>query len=125
VKAPACDPGNSLVAHGATATLFIPEIAKSTSTPKRVPHLICFAFLEVGFIGRVVRVGFAFDFDMSFNGRVHGAVQPKLAQLPLVVAAFTEEGPIPVLVQPKVLLFAPVRAFFRVSSARHKLEKIS
>jgi hypothetical protein len=68
VKTPACDPGNSLVAHGATATLFIPEKAKSASTPKRIPHVIGFAFLEVGLIGRVVWVGFAFDFDMSFNG---------------------------------------------------------
>ena len=74
VKAPACDPGNSLVAHGATSTLFIPEKAKSAGTPKRVPHGIGFAFLEVGLIGRVVRVGFAFDFDVSFKGRAHGAV---------------------------------------------------
>jgi hypothetical protein len=74
VKAPACDPGNSFVAHGATATLFVPEIAKSACAPKRVQHVICFAFLEVGLIGRVVWVSLAFDFDMSFNGRAHGAV---------------------------------------------------
>ena len=117
MKAPACDPGNSLVAHEATATLFIPEIAKGASTPKRVQHVICFAFLEVGFIGRVVRVGFAFDFDVSFNGRARGAIQPDLTWLSLVVTGFTEEGPIPALVQPKILLFEPVWAFFRVSSA--------
>ena len=117
VKAPTCDPGNSLVAHGATATLFIPEIAKGASTPKRIPHVICFAFLEVGFIGRVVRVGFASDFDVSFNGRARGAIQPDLTGLCLVVAGVPEEGPIPALVQPKILLFEPVRVFFRVSSA--------
>jgi hypothetical protein len=98
VKAPTCDPGNSLVAHGATSTLFIPEIAKSASTPKCVPHVISFAFLEVDLIGRIVRVGFAFDFDVSFNGRAHGAVQPNLVWLPLVVACFTEEGPVTTLV---------------------------
>ena len=74
VQAPTCDPGNSLVAHGATSTLFIPEIAKSARTPKCVPHVITFAFLEVDFVSRIVRVGFAFDFDMSFNGCAHGAV---------------------------------------------------
>ena len=74
VKAPTCDPGNSLVAHGTTSSLFIPEKAKSTRTPKRVLHVICFAFLEVGLIGRIVRVGLAFDFEVSFNGRAHGAV---------------------------------------------------
>src|SRR5689334_1750554 len=117
VKAPTCDPGNFLVAHGATATLFMPEIAKGASTPKRLPHVICFALLEVGFRGRVVRVGFAFDFDVSFNGRARGAIQPDLAWLSLVVAGLTEEGPIPALIQPEILLFEPVRAFFRVSSA--------
>ena len=45
VEAPTCDPGNSLVAHGATATLFIPEKAKGASAPERVPHVIPFAFL--------------------------------------------------------------------------------
>ena len=74
MKAPTCDPGNSLVAHGTASSLFVPEKAKSTRTPKRVLHVICFAFREVGLIGRVVRVGFAFDFDVSFNGRAHGAV---------------------------------------------------
>jgi len=73
VKAPTGNPGNSLVAHGAKSTLFISEIAKCASTPEGVPHVICFAFLEVGFIGRIVGVGFAFDFNVSFNGRAHGA----------------------------------------------------
>lgn len=117
VKAPTRHPGNSLVAHGAIATLFIPEIAKGTSTPKRILHVICFAFLEVGFVGRIVRVGFAFDFDVSFNGRARGAIQPDFTGLSLVVAGFAEEGPIPALVQSKILLLEPVRAFFRVSSA--------
>ena len=97
VKAPTGNPGNSFGAHGAMATLFIPEIAKSASTPEGVPQMVRFAFFEVGFIGRIVRVGFAFDFNVSFNGRAHGAVQPDLAWLPLVVAGFTEEGPVTTL----------------------------
>ena len=43
MKAPTCDPGNSLVAHGTASTLLIPEKAKSTSTPKRVLHVIGFS----------------------------------------------------------------------------------
>jgi len=97
VKAPTGNPGNSLVAHGARSALFIPEIAKSASTSKGVPHMVCLAFFEVGFVGRIVRVGFAFDFNVSFNGRAYGAVQPDLAWLPLVVAGFPEEGPVTTL----------------------------
>ena len=45
-----------------------PEKAKSLSTPKRVQHMISFAFFEVGFIRRIVWVSFASDFYVSFNG---------------------------------------------------------
>ena len=97
MKAPTGNPSNSLVAHGAISALFIPEIAKSASTPEGVPQMVRFAFFEVGFIGRIVRVGFAFDFNVSFNGRAYGAVQPNLTGLPLVVACFPEEGPVTTL----------------------------
>ena len=97
VKAPARDPSDFGSAHRAKSALFMPEEAKGTSPLKRVQHVICFAFLEVGFIGRIVGVGFAFDFNVSFNGRAHGAVQPNLTGLPLVVAGFTEEGPVTTL----------------------------
>src|SRR5262249_48945691 len=103
MKAPTCGPGDSRVAHGTTSTLFIPEIAKSTITPKRFPLLIFFAFLEVDLISRFVGFGFAFDFDVSFNGRARGVVEPDLAWLPLVVAVFTKEGPVPPLARPKIL----------------------
>ena len=97
MKPPASDPGDFCMAQGAESTLFIPEIAKSTGTPKRFQHVSPFPFFEVGFTGRIVRVGFAFDFNVSFNGLAHGAVQPDLAWLPLVVASFTEEGPVTTL----------------------------
>jgi len=116
VKAPTCDPGNSLAAHGTTSSLFIPEKAKSTRTPKRVLHVICFAFLEVGLVGRVVRVRFAFDLDASFNGGATSAVQPELARLSLVVTRFTEERPIATPALPKVSLLEPVRGLLRVPS---------
>jgi hypothetical protein len=46
-------------------TLFRPEIAKNTRASERVPHVIRFAFLEVGFAGRIVGVRVAFNLDMS------------------------------------------------------------
>jgi hypothetical protein len=61
MKPPACDSGDFCMAQGAESTLFIPEIAKSTGTPKRFQHVSPFPFFEVGFIGWIVRVGFAFD----------------------------------------------------------------
>jgi hypothetical protein len=48
MKAPACDPSDFCIALGAESTLFIPEIAKSTGTPKRFQHVSPFAFFEVG-----------------------------------------------------------------------------
>jgi hypothetical protein len=96
--------------------LLSPEKAKSTRTPKRVLHVICFAFLEVGLAGRVVRIRFAFDLNVSFDGCATGAVQPELARLSLVVTCFTEERPIASPALPKVSLLEPVRGLLRVPS---------
>ncbi len=63
MKVPACDPGDFYVAPGAESTLLIPEIAKSAGTPKRFQHVSPFAFFEVGFIGWIVRVRFAFNLN--------------------------------------------------------------
>jgi hypothetical protein len=63
VKAPAGDPGDCCIAQRAESTLFIPEIAKSAGTPKRFQHVSLFPFFEVGFIGWIIRVSFAFDLD--------------------------------------------------------------
>ena len=68
MKAPACDPGDFGIALRAKSALFMPEIAKSAGTPKRFQHVSPFAFFEVGFIGWIVRVGFAFYLDVSFDG---------------------------------------------------------
>jgi len=64
MKAPAGDPGDFCIALRAESTLLIPEIAKSADTPKRFQHVSPFAFFEVGFIGWIVRVGFAFNLDV-------------------------------------------------------------
>jgi len=117
MKAPACDPGDFCIALGAESTLFMPEIAKSAGTPKRLQHVSPFAFLEVGFIGWIVRVSFAFDLDVSFDGSALGVVQPDFSRPSFVIAGFTEEGPVTIPAPVKVFRFEPARAFVRVSSS--------
>jgi len=72
MKTPARDPGDFGIAQCAESTLFMPEITKSVGTPKRFQHVSPFAFFEVGFIGGIVRVRFAFDLDLSFDGSALG-----------------------------------------------------
>src|ERR1700730_9954394 len=116
MKAPACDPSDFCVALRAESTLFIPEIAKSTSTPKRFRHVSPFAFFEVGFIGWIVRVSFAFDLDVSFDGSALGVVQPDFIWPSFVIAGLTEEGPVTVPTPFKVFRFDPARGLVRVPS---------
>ena len=72
MEAPARDPGDLGVAHGAEPTLDMPEKAKSPSTLKRFRQIVSFAFFEVGFVGRIVRISGALDLDVPLNGRVTG-----------------------------------------------------
>ena len=117
VKAPTRDPSDFCIAHRAKSALFIPEKAKSLSTPKPLQHVIPFAFFEVGFPSRIIRVGFAFDFNVSFNGYATGEQQPQLMPLPFVVTGLPEEGPVTVLMPLKVFVFEPARAFVGMSSS--------
>ena len=107
VKAPACDPGDLGIANSAEAVLFHPEKAKSFSAPERVQHVKTFPLFEIGFIRRVVRIGFAFEFNVSFSRCAAGVVQPSLAWLPLVIILFPEETPVASPIVPIVFLFEP------------------
>ena len=115
MQAPARDPSDFCMALCAESTLFIPEVAKSTGTPKRVQHVSPFAFFEVGFIGWIVRVSFAFNLDVSFDGSALGVVQPDFSWPSFVIADFTEEGPVTVPTPLKVFRFDPARGLVRVS----------
>ena len=99
----------------AESTLLIPEIAKSADTPKCFQHVGPFPFFEVGFIGWIVRVGFAFNLDVSFDGSALGVVQPDFIWPSFVIAGFTEEGPVTVLAAFKVFRLEPARRLVRVS----------
>jgi hypothetical protein len=56
--------------------------------------VIPFAFFEVGFISRIIRVGFAFDLNVSFNGYAIGEQQPQFMLLPFFVTCLPEEDPV-------------------------------
>jgi hypothetical protein len=52
--------------------------------------MIAFAFFEVSFIGRIVRVSFAFDFNVSSNGYVTSGQQSHCVQYAVGVARFPD-----------------------------------
>ena len=116
VNTPARDPSDLGIASSAEAVLFHPEKAKNFGTPERVQHVRTFPIFEIGFIVWVVRVGFASDFYVSFDGCAAGVVQPSLARLPLVIISFPEETPVTPPITPIVFLFEPGRGLFRVPS---------
>jgi len=68
VQAPSRDAGDFGLAGQTETPLFMPEIAKNTRASERVPHVIPFSFLEVGFAGGIVGVRVAFNLDMSLDG---------------------------------------------------------
>jgi hypothetical protein len=72
MNAPARDPGDLGVAHGAEPALKLPEKAKSPRTPKRFRQMVSFAFFEVGLLGRIVGISGALDLDVPLNGRATG-----------------------------------------------------
>src|SRR2546421_12701480 len=76
-----------------------------------------FPFFEVGFIGWIVRVSFAFNLDVSCDGSALGVVQPDFSWPSSVIAGFTEEGPDTIPAPVKVFWFEPARAFVRASSS--------
>jgi hypothetical protein len=117
VQAPTREPSDFGIAHRADPALFMPEKAKRTSSPKRFLHMDSFALFEVNFIRRVIGVPVTLDFKVSPDGCATGVAQPNLTGLPLVIARFTEEGPVTTTMRRKVLLFAPARGFVRVSSS--------
>ena len=67
VKAPARDSSDFDIANSAEAALFHPEKAKSLGAPERVQHMRTFPIFEIGFVRRIVRVGFALHFNVSFT----------------------------------------------------------
>ena len=116
MEPPPRGPRDAFVAHQTESSLLIPEIAEHTRTPERFQQVSPFTFLEVGFISRIVRVSFAFDLNVSFDGRTSGALQPDLTQLPIAFVRFAEEAPDLTTTGLKVSRFEPTWTFIRMSS---------
>ena len=95
----------------------MPEMAKNTRASERVPHVIRFSFLEVGFAGGIVGVRVAFNLDVSLDGSAFGVVQPDSVWLPLIITGFAKKGPVTVPTAPKVFRFEPVWSFVLVPFA--------
>jgi hypothetical protein len=74
--------------------------------------MISFALLEVGLMSRIVWVRFAFDLDMSLNGRAICEPQPHYLSAALVIVRFPEKAPVIQSLLPKVLLHKPAARFF-------------
>jgi len=117
VKAPSGETGDFGIAHRAKTALFIPEKAKNTRTLKCFQHMIRFAFLEVSFIGGIVRIRVASNLDMSSNGSVASQSQPHFVPLSLVITCLSDEAPVSIPVLLKVFLLDPAQGFVSVSSS--------
>ena len=115
MKAPACDPGDFCMALGAESVHT--RASEECEYRETFQHVSPFAFFEVGFIGWIVRVSFAFNLDVSFDGSARGVVQPDFIWPSFVIAGFTEEGPVTIPAPVKVFRFEPARAFVRVPSS--------
>ena len=89
VVVPSREFGDFLVADRTEAVLFFPEANKLASLSEIVHHFEAKSLLKVDFPSRVVRVGFAFDFSVSFDGRVGSE-----AQLNGLAVVFPEEQPV-------------------------------
>ena len=65
-----------------------------------------------------MRVRFALNLDLSFDGSALGVVQPNFIWPSFVIASFTQEGPITVPTPFKVFRFDPARGLVRVPSSQ-------
>jgi hypothetical protein len=72
-----------LFTHRTESALRIPEIAEHTAAAERFQHLGSVLLREVGFPSRIVRVSFALDLYMPFDGCTTGALQPDRDWLPI------------------------------------------
>ena len=105
MKTPAGDPGD-FVLHSVQSPRCSYQRKRRVRIPRNVRHEPLAVF-EVGFIGWIVRVRFAFNLDVSFDGSALGVVQPDFSRPSFVIASFIEEGPHTIPTPLKVFQFDP------------------
>ena len=113
---PARDFGDLLVTDWAEAPLFFPEVQEPSFSLERTDHVHIKPFLEVGFPGRIVRIGPCTNFRMPLNGYRVGSEQTHHSGLTLFPFEDpSEHPPIRASGWPVFLLDPPAR-FVGVSS---------
>ena len=115
---PTRDFGDLLVTDWAKAPLFFPQVQEPSFSPKRADHVHIKPFLEVGFPGRIVRIGLRANFRVPLNMNRVGSEQTHHFGLTLLPFEDPSEHPaIRASGRPVFLLDPPAR-FVGVSSLR-------
>ena len=115
---PTRDFGDLLVTDWAKAPLFFPQVQEPSFSPKRADHVHIKPFLEVGFPGRIVRIGLRANFRVPLDANRVGGEQAHHFDLPFFPVEDSRKHP-PVRTggRPVFLLDPPAR-FVGVSSLR-------
>ena len=115
---PSRDFGDLLVADWAEAPLLFPEVQEPSSSLERANHLHIKPFLEVGFPGRIIRVGLGTNFRMPLDTNRGGGEQAYHFDLPFSPLEDSCEHP-PVRSSGwPVFVLDPPACFVAVSSLR-------
>src|SRR5438045_9080848 len=112
---PSSDFGDLLVADRAESPLFFPEVQEPAFSFERADHLHIKPFLEVGFPGRIVRIGLCPNFRVPLDLYRGGCEQAHHFDLPLLTLEDScEHPPVRTSVRP-VFLLDPPACFMSVS----------
>src|SRR5947207_2854224 len=115
---PSGDFGDLLVTDWAEAPLFFPEVQEPSFSLERADHVHIKPFLEVGFPGWIVGVGFRTNFRVPLNGYRVGREQTHYPGLPILPFEYPCKHPsIRAGGRPVFVLDPPAR-FMGVSSLR-------
>ena len=115
VVGPACYVRKGLIADGAEAALFFPEVQQPPSSVEGLCHLYAKVFFKVAFPGWIVGIAISFDLFVPGYGCCGGQAEPVVGGVPFCVFCLSEEAPVPVAGPSAVPILHPACAFCRVS----------
>ena len=115
VVVPTCYLRNGLVTDRADAALSFPEVRQPTFSLQGLFHLYAEACLKIEFPCRIVGITFPFDLCVPGYWCCGGEAKQVTGCLSVLVFCLSEEAPVLVSDLPKVAVFYPMLAFFRVS----------
>lgn len=123
VAMPAGKFGKLLLAVGADPVLLFPEVEKVPPFAEVAFHSQIKSFLEVGFPGRIIRVGRILDLGMPFDRCIRdpGEINPRDF---LLLGDFSEEDPVALSDGAEILLLHPTSTFTGVPSPGPSPERL-